>query len=283
MDKILAWIRRRPVSSAGLAALAILAIFTLTVVTKTPGSDLRWDEHLAHMPKIVERPDGVSLAPVIDWAYDANGPVSKTETSFDASYADLRHIWFMVEPQPGGEYAAHTLVLFEFAGDRIVGVSVEARLEQGETYSATDGVFNNYELAFMWGSAKEFLTRRAIFLKKDLYLYPLKLTPEQQLTFFRSMLATTQDIEVHPRFYNTFTSNCTNELAKAAHLGWHYSWVLTGYSPQRLFSLGLIPGASFDAAKAGAKIDAEIRSWNSLPSPDFDRALAAELRRRYGE
>ena len=48
----------------------------------------------------------------------------------------------MVEPQPGGDYAAHTLILFEFGGDRIVGLTVEARLEQGETYDAIAGVFN---------------------------------------------------------------------------------------------------------------------------------------------
>jgi hypothetical protein len=30
-------------------------------------------------------------------------------------------------------------------------------------------------------------------------------------------------------------------------------------------------------------MDAEIRSWNSLGGADFDRALLAELGKRYGE
>jgi hypothetical protein len=64
-------------------------------------------------------------------------------------------------------------------------------------------------------------------------------------------------------------------------MGWHYSWVLTGYAPQHLFGMKFIPGGDFEAAKANAKLDPEIRGWNSLPSAEFDRALLAELRRRH--
>ena len=79
---------------------------------------------------------------------------------FAADFADLRNVWFVVEPQPGGDYAAHTLVLFEFAGDRIVGLTVEARLERGETYDAIAGMFNQFELAYVWSTARDLLERR---------------------------------------------------------------------------------------------------------------------------
>jgi hypothetical protein len=58
--------------------------------------------------------------------------------------------------------------------------------------------------------------------------------------------------------------------------------VLTGYSPQRLYELNLIPGEAFESAKQSALLKAEIASWNDLPSRDFDQALLAELRRRHG-
>jgi Domain of unknown function (DUF4105) len=283
LANIIAWMKKRPFASAGLAVLGIVLIFTISVMTRTPQLERKWNEHLAVMPKVDLRHDSFALDPVMDWAYNANGPKAKGSTTFTAPYSDLKHVWFMVEPQPGGDYAAHTLVLFEFAGDRIVGLTVEARLEEGETYDAIAGLFNNFELAFIWSSSKELLTRRAVFLKKEIYVYPLALTADQEQGFLKSVLASTVDVESHARFYNTFTSNCTNELAKAAGLGWHYSWVLTGYSPQRLYDMKLIPGASFADAKANAKIDDEIRSWNDLSSPDFDRSLLAELRQRNGE
>lgn len=283
LAKIIAWIRKRPWRSAGLAVLAVIVLFALSVLTQTPRLDRKWAEHLAVMPDIQLRDDGFALGPATDWTYAPDGPVAKGTASFDAKFADLKNLWFMVEPQPGGDYAAHTLVLFEFAGDRIIGVTVEARREADEEYDAIQGLFNKFELAYIWSTAKELLTRRAVFLKKDVFVYPLALTAEQKQGFLRSMLENTVDVSQHPRFYNTLTSNCTNELAKAAKLDWHYSWVLTGYSTQRLFELKLIPGDDLDAARAQAKVDAEIRSWNGLPSSEFDRALLAELRRRFGE
>jgi hypothetical protein len=58
--------------------------------------------------------------------------------------------------------------------------------------------------------------------------------------------------------------------------------VLTGYSPQCLYELQLIPGEAFESAKKDALIKTEIASWNHLPSRDFAKALLAELRRCHG-
>jgi hypothetical protein len=264
-----------------LLAVAVLA--AIFVLTRTPRQDRDWVEHLAATPVVQMREDGFSVAPVTDWSYDADGPTAKQNVSFSASYADLRNVWFVLEPQPGGDYAAHTLVLFEFAGDRIVGLTVEARREAGEDYDPLLGLFNKYELAYVWSTAKELLNRRAVYLSKEVYIYPLQLTPRQEGDFLRSTLEATQALARRPRFYNTLTSNCTNELAKAARLDWHYSWVLTGYSPERLFELGLIPGDSPAAAKRMARLTEQMRRWNSAASQDFDRLLLTELRVRHPE
>jgi len=245
-----------------------------------PRLDRPWVEHLAVIPTVDMRAEGFTVAPATDWSYDANGPTAKNTVSFSADYADLRNVWFVLEPQPGGEYAAHTLVLFEFADDRIIGLTVEARREANEDYDALKGAFNKFELAYIWSTAKELLNRRAVFLSKDVYVYPLQLTDGQEQSFLRSVLRQTRSVATTPRFYNTLTSNCTNELAKAAGLKWHYSWVLTGYAPQRLFSLGLIPGKDFEAVRRRARMETALRSWNDLSSRDFDRALLQELRAR---
>jgi len=280
--KVFDWIKRRPWASAGIALAAVIALFAASIAMKVPRSDRDWVENLAHMPKVDQTADGFSLDPVMDWSYRPDGPIAKDMTTFAAKFADLKNLYFMVEPQPGGDYAAHTLILFEFANDRIVGLTVEARLEKGETYSALDGLFNDYELSYIWATAKDLLTRRVTFLMKEIYVYPLALSEEQKQKFLHAVLDRTISVETKPRFYNTLTSNCTNELAKAANLGWHYSWILTGYSPQRLYSLKLITGPSFDAAREKAVLTKEIASWNDLPDAEFDRNLLAEMRRRAG-
>lgn len=277
------WITNHPWATGGIAVAAVLVASMTSIAMATPRLDRDWTENLAVIPKVTIEGDSFSLDPVMDWSYTAEGPATKDSTTFAGKISEVKNIWLMVEPQPGQPYAAHTLLLFEFPGDRMVGLTVEARLEKTETYSAVDGMFNRYELAYMWNTAKELLTRRATYLDKDIYIYPLTLSDEQKQSFLRGLLQRTIDISAHPRFYNTLASNCTNELAKVAKLAWHYSWILTGYSPQRLFDLKIIPGPDFASARNLALIGNEIRAWNDLPSREFDSVLLAELHRRHGQ
>ena len=276
------WTRKRPWRTAGVAVAALLAVLVTPVLLAEPRLDRKWVDNLVHMPNVQLSTGAFALDHVADWSYTSAGPDKWDVTTFANTFDSLRDVWFVVEPQPGGEYAAHTLILFEFGGDRIVGLTVEARLEQGETYDAVAGAFNRYELSYIWATARELLTRRVTFLDKDVYVYPLQLDENQKRNFLRLLLEGTRDVATQARFYNTITSNCTNELAKVAGLGWHYSWVLTGYSPQRLYELNLIPGETFESTKQSALLKAEIASWNDLTSREFDQALLAELRRRHG-
>ena len=269
-------------AGAAVAAAACGLLAGGYAVSQTPRLDRSWVEHLAVLPRVEADERRFSVAPATDWSYDRAGPVRKENVEFSASFDDLRNVWFVLEPQPGGEYAAHTLVLFEFTGDRLIGLTVEARREADEAYDPLLGLFNRYELAYVWSTARELLNRRAVFLAKEVYVYPLALSPGQRLDFLKAVLEETRSVSEKPRFYNTLTSNCTNELAKTAGLGWHHSWVLTGYSPQRLFDLGLIPGESLEAARADARLTAELRRWNGLPKAQFDRTLLSELRARQG-
>ena len=280
--KVFDWIKRRPWVSAGLAMAAGALAFCASIAARTPRLDRDWVENLSMMPAIEKTGDGFSLSPVMNWSYNSDGPTKKETTSFAARYADLKNLYFVVEPQPGQPYAAHTLILFEFADDRIVGVTVEARLEKGEEYSALDGLLNKFELSYIWATARDLLTRRVTFLKKQIYVYPLALSHEQQQTFLRNVIDRTISVETRARFYNTLTSNCTNELAKAAGIGWHYSWILTGYSPRRLYDLKLLTGPSFESAREQALMTRETSAWSNLTADEFDRSLLSELRKRAG-
>ena len=276
------WIKSRPWTGLAIGLAGAIALLGISVLLAEPRLDRTWVEHLSRMPRIQLSSGSFSLDHAADWSYTKDGPATKGAISFANTFDNLRNVWFVVEPQPGGDYAAHTLILFEFGGDRIVGLTVEARLEEGETYDAVAGVFNRFELSYIWATARDLLTRRVTFLDKDVYVYPLQLDEAQKQNFLRALIDGTIDVSRHARFYNTITSNCTNELAKVAGLGWHYSWVLTGYSPQRLYELKLIPGETFEKAKSDALLKKDIASWNSLPSRNFDRALLAVLRGRYG-
>ncbi len=126
----------------------------------------------------------------------------------------------MLEPSPASDWVAHTFLLLEFTDNRVVGVSIEARQEEGETYSPFWGLFNNYELLFSWASARDLLERRAVFLDHTVEVYPLNLSIAHEQSLLRKFLKTTSQLETTPRFYNTLFHNCTNELGKEAGIPW---------------------------------------------------------------
>lgn len=269
--------------AAGAALAVVLAWSALSVALAKPRADRDWVEHLSIMPAIDLREDGFAMGLVTDWSYDADAPLDKAYTTAAESFADLRNVWFVVEPHPGMKAMAHTLVLFEFADDRIVGLTVEARREADESYSAFWGAFNRFELAYVWSSARDLLSRRAVMLDHEVLVYPLALSQEQKLAFLRGVLEKTIAVSERPRFYNTLVSNCTNELAKTAGLDWHYAFVMTGYSAERLHRLGLIPGEEMEAVREQARMTQKIKDWAGLPSRAFDVALLSELRARHGQ
>jgi len=274
------WIRKRPWTGLAIGLAGAIAILFGSVMLAEPRLDRSWVENLSRMPKVELSQGSFSLDHVTDWSYTDTAPRTKGSRTFANTFDELRNVWFVVEPQPGQLYAEHTLILFEFAGDRIVGLTVEARLEDDETYDPVQGALNKFELSYVWSTARDLLTRRVTMLHKQIYVYPLQLDAMQKRTFLRALIEQTVDVSTHARFYNTITSNCTNELAKVAGLGWHYSWVLTGYSPQRLYELKLIPGATFEAAQQRALLTEPVASWNAMETPEFDRALLTELRSR---
>jgi hypothetical protein len=270
-----------PLGRAIAAIAAILLLGAAASVTQPPRTDRDWYPYLSRAVHVELNAGSFSVSPVSAWSYAREGPTGETYTSAAYDLGDLRNIWFMLEPQPGSQLAAHTLLLFEFEGDRILGLTIEARRERNEDYSALRGVFNAFELDYVWGTARDFLTRRAVMLDHEVFVYPIDVTHEQKVALLTRLLERTRALETHPRYYNTITSNCTNELAKAAGFNWAPAYVLTGRSDEYLFSRGIIPGASFAQAHQRSDMTEFVQTLNTAPADVFDRELLAELRRRF--
>jgi hypothetical protein len=269
-----------------LAVATVIAVLILGAAAKISGppqAERDWYPYLGRTAHVDVSEAGFSVTPVTDWSYAATGVVNERYVDASFEIADLRNVWFVLEPQPGSQLAAHTLLLFEFSNDRLIGLTIEARREADEDYSALAGIWNAYELAYVWGSARDLLTRRAVMLDHQVFVYPVAIDAEQRDFLLRRVLARTDSLETHPRYYNTIFSNCTNELAKAAGFDWAPAFVLTGRSDEYLFERRIIPGESFAAANARADLTQFIKDANAVPAESFDAAVLAELRRRDNE
>jgi hypothetical protein len=178
--------RRLRVVLAGLLLIGLVGC-----VTARARNDRDWYPYLSHTSDIELANDRFHVAPVSDWRYEAQGPISETYTEASYDISELRRVWFMLEPQPGSTLAAHTLLLFEFEGDRLLGLTIEARRENGEDYSALRGAFNTFELSYVWASARDLLTRRAVMLDHEVFVYPIVIPEETQRELLRRVLQRT--------------------------------------------------------------------------------------------
>ena len=253
-----------------LAALAALVLFVAVILTKTPRHDLVWADDVSRLAGASREGDVFSIADYRTWTYDTEGPTEKAwRAAGPYRISDVRRAWFAVEPHPGfGGQMAHTMVVFEFAGGDVLGLSVEARKERGEPYGVLAGSLNAFELTYVWAAPRDMFGRRVRVQDHRVYMYPLALSPAETRAYLGALLDRTIAIQDKPRFYNTLASNCTNELAKTAGLNWHPAFVLTGNSAKALHGMGRLSG---DGDYAAAKARADVTDWVAVHD-DLDEA-----------
>ena len=274
------WFSAHPLRPA-IAAIVLILLLGATEFANHPARLQRnWHPYLSHITRVEMQGDRFTVAPVTDWSYAAAGPTSQTYISASYNISDVQAVWFVIEPDPKLSFAAHTFMLFEFPGDHLLGLTIEARREANEDYSALAGTFNQFELSYLWGTAHDLLTRRAVMLQHRVEVFPVSIPRDQMQTMLRNVLERTQSLEYTPRYYNTLFSNCTNELAKAAGFHWAPAFILTGESDEYLFDRHLLDAPSLAVARQRAEMEQFIIASNSGSEGEFDHRLLTELRSR---
>jgi hypothetical protein len=177
---------------------------------------------------------------------------------------------------------AHTYFVFDFQDQSPVAISVESRRERGEGYDSIHGLFNEYELIYIWGTEQDLTGRRAVLEKNQLTMYPLVGSMDSARRLFLDLAEVSQQLETLPRFYNTLTSNCTNELAKVANLAEpgavppNIALIFPGYADNLLYDLGFIPNdAPLDIIRQRYAITDSVMA--TVDQPDFSRLLRLRL------
>lgn len=282
---------RRLVSRMVLAVLVTAFALIVFTFAKRPRTDRTWESGLERTATFALHGDGrFEVRNLRAFAFGEDGAVETAWTSATGTMADLKEIWFFIEPFAGNDTFAHSFLSFVFVGEtrRVLSISVEARKEVGEDYSALAGLFRAYELSYVWSTEKDILTRIALDLGHPLLAYRLDLPEEGARKILAHFIARTNELAAAPRFYNTLHSNCTNELAKAVNraypgsLPWHPSFVLTGRSAGHLHRLGYVaPEAQpFTEIAARADIAGLVARHRALEAEAFARAWREDFTTR---
>jgi len=234
------------------ATLSVLLWLTYVAFLLQPSNQRDWEFGVETLPQITIDAGSVLVRNVRDFRYTAQGTRSSNYVDRAFEVGRIERVWFVEEPFTiapftGFKGTAHTYFVFDFQGQSPLAISVEARREKGETYDSVRGLFNQYELIYIWGTEEDLTVRRAVLEKNRLYMYPLTISIESARELFLQLAQSSQQLEAHPRFYNSLTSNCTNELAKAANkvkpgaIPPNRALVFPGYSNEVLYQLGFLP------------------------------------------
>ncbi|RYF76977.1 MAG: DUF4105 domain-containing protein [Comamonadaceae bacterium] len=184
-----------------------------------------------------------------------------------------------------GPSIAHTLVSFGFddgrGGTEQVAFSIEIRKERHESFSALAGFFKQYELSLVAGDERDLLRVRTNVRDEDVYLYRVQMAPAAMRSLFLAYVAEAESLQHTPRFYNTFTANCTTivyQMAQRIVGGLPMDWRLlaSGYLPEYVHDVGaLAPGVPLDALRSAGRIT--LRAQAAGADPQFSRAIRAGI------
>lgn len=180
----------------------------------------------------------------------------------------LESVDFLVVPFPGLPAVAHTMLSFGFSGGEHLCLSIEIRREWDEQYQFVQGILNRYELMYVLGDERDLIKLRTNYRNDEVYLYPLRTTPDQTKTIFLDVLRRANDLAARPEFYHTFTNNCTTNLYAHLNRGlgggvpYGLGVVLPGYSDRLLYAAGLISSSvPFDELRRRAAVRSAALQW----------------------
>ncbi|KUF12545.1 lipoprotein N-acyltransferase Lnb domain-containing protein [Pseudoponticoccus marisrubri] len=274
-----------------LAALVVVvAGLWLNWQLATPSHDRNWRADHARLPQVSESDGIYRVENLRNWDYAPDGtPRAERWEDVAIDPDTLTQAYYLVEPFGDVDAIAHTMLSFAFEDGSAHVVSIEARREVGETYSAPKAaVLPIFEYMFLWTTERDMFGNSEFWAEDQLYLYPLDIPLEQQKAVLRAMLDETADLAAQPRWYNTLFSNCTNVLARTVNkldpgaVPFDIAWILPGYSDEFLYEQGFIAQAdSFETAEAQAHISPLIREFYALAEPRaFSTALREAMARR---
>lgn len=233
--------RRAWIPAAALAAL------TAGWIWIRPTHDRVWLVEQSVLPRAVFEGSIVRLSGFRNNVYSSRTAFTPSWTERRLDLDKLNSAWFVLTPfSTSWRGPAHSLVTFGFADSQFVAISVEARREPGEEYGVLAGLFKRYELIYVVGDERDLIGQRAAYDSTDVYLYPIRATPERIRAVFVEMLERVNGLHERPEFYNTLTNNCTSNLIRHVNqvtpgrvpAGW--KTIVPGYSDEVAHRLGLI-------------------------------------------
>jgi hypothetical protein len=182
----------------------------------------------------------------------------------------------------GSPWIAHPIVSFQFADAPPVCFSIETRKKVGQSYSAIEGLYRQFELIYIVADERDVIRVRTNYRKgEDIYLYHTTISPAQARERFLEYIHSLNSIRDKPRWYNAVTTNCTTSIRTqhppGERMPWDWRILLNGKGDELMYERHLIVtgGLPFAELKLRSLINSRAQAAND--APDFSQRIRANL------
>ncbi len=272
------WLTRRRrvrLAFAGLF-LTVLAWFA----SLRPSHDRPWREEVAVMPRAIIDGDRVRLTGVRDFDYRSVNDFTVRRIEREVSLSRLTSVDFFLSHFMEGP-VGHTFLSFNFDDAPPVCISIETRPEIGERFDPVASLFKQFELIYVVGEERDLVRVRTDHRGEELYLYPLRTSPEAARRLFLVYLDRINELADDAEWYHLLKSNCTLNIVRYANVAGRvgridYRHYLNGLSDRYLYDAGLVnTSMPFPELRRRSRInDAALGAEDT---PDYSRTIRASL------
>jgi hypothetical protein len=257
--------------------LAVLAWF----FSLAPSNDRDWSPEVARLSYADVAGHRVTVRNVRNFSYRAEADYTPAWEDRTYDLDRLRTMDLMLVYW-GSQAIAHAMVSFDFDDGQYLACSIETRKERGESYSAVQGFFRQYELIYVFADERDVVRLRTNYRKEDVYLYRTRVTPERARAIFLSYIDRANKLRDRPEWYNALTANCATSLLPHAKAGggkgeMSIDVLLSGHAARQAYRNGVIDTSMpLDELEARSRVN-DVALGTRDGDPDFSTRIRANL------
>ena len=246
-----------------------------------PSNDRDWQADVARLPRATLEGDTLTISNVRQFVYPNPGQVSEhwSTQSYQLSELTGFDIFFSFW---GPTAYGHTLASWSFADGRHLAISIEARKESHEEYSAIKSFFRQFELYYVVSQETDVVGVRAGPRQERLELYRVFTPNDGARLMLLDYIDELNQLADEPRWYNAFGNNCTTTIwrhARSIGSSFPLDWRLlaNGYVLELARELGTV-NSDYDLEELRRRSDVTDKARALVAAGADDRAFSAGLR-----
>jgi hypothetical protein len=237
-----------------------------------------WRADLMILPYVEFEGQAITIRNVRNCRYRSESDYDVRHYDLKFLLSDVRTIDFIIVPFKESSLLAHTMLSFGLADGRHFVVSVEARLEEDQDYSAVAGTGRRFPLTYVVADERDVILLRTLVRDVEVYLYPGRAEPQQIQDLLVDMLARINKLHRQPEYYDSLTNNCTTNLVdhvnklRPGRIPRDWRVLFPGHSDRLAYELGLLEiQGSFEYARSISQINQLAGAY--ADDPEFSKRI----------